>query len=104
MSSNIEATINQTFQAGFETSPGSGGAGTYLLQSLTIDPTDELATKTYKPQGRRFKALVEPDKQWTSFAVSGDALYSEPLLLFENIFGTAAPTTIDTDVYKRVYD
>ena len=31
-------------------------------------------------------------------------LYSEPLLLFENIFGTAAPTTIDTDVYKRVYD
>jgi hypothetical protein len=99
----VSATINQMIQLGQEAVPGIGGEAKCIIRSLSIEPADELHVNTYQPQGRRYPALAVPDKAWTSFGVSGVALYTEILYLLENIFGMASVTTIGTRTIQRIY-
>jgi hypothetical protein len=97
-------SVNIARQLGFESSLGGGGAANYLLQSLTIEPGDELTVQEIIAQGNRFPSAEAVEEAWTSLAVSGDALYTETLLCLENFFGTVSPTTVGTSTKKRIYD
>lgn len=99
----VAATLNQVVQIGQEASLGAGGTAGHVLKGLRIDPKAELMTKAFTPQARRFVSVVEPEKQWTTFPLAGDALYSEILYALEAIFGTVTATTLGTLTKRRVY-
>lgn len=100
------SSSNVRSQLGWESPIGSGGPTTYNMQSLTIEPADEIAVNEYAAQGHRFDTVVAINQSWSSFGVTGPALYTEALLAVENAFGTSAPTTPAGAVTarKRVYD
>ncbi len=101
-----ESQINVLGQLGFESSFGAGGSAGYGLQSLLIEPGDELDVKEYSSQGHRLDTVTVINKQWSSLKASGPALYTETLLAIENLLGTVAPSTPAGAVTarKRVYD
>lgn len=105
MTFNVSATIDQTIQIGQESSPGAGGNANRRLDSMVIAPSDEITTKSYRPQGHRHTSVVTEDMAMSSFDVTGPVDFRETLYAIENIFGTVAPTLLSgaTKSYQRVY-
>lgn len=102
---NPVSTINVFHQIGQEASAGAGGAAGTKLQSLKIEPGDELTVKQIMALGHRFDTGVAIDQAWTSFALSADVLtYTEHLYALENLLGTVAPSVVGVGTQKRVYD
>lgn len=103
MTVQLQPGLTQRVQIGQESTAGTlAGAGKQLIAAM-ITPTDEHETRTFRPQGRRFDRQVEAEKDWSSFDVSGDVLYSEIPYFLEAIFGTVSPTTVGASTKKRVY-
>lgn len=102
---NASATIDQTWQIGQEATPGAGGGANRVLNSMQINPSDEVTTKSYRPQGHRHTTVVTEDLASSSFDVTGPIDFRESLYAIENIFGTATPTLVvgATKTYQRVY-
>ncbi len=102
-----ESQINVLGQLGFESGGfGAGGAAGYALQSLLVEPGDELQVNEYSAQGHRLDTVTVINKQWSAVKVSGPALYTEALLAVENFLGTVSPSTPSGAVAtrKRIYD
>lgn len=100
------SSINVRSQLGWEPVIGQGGPTAYNMQSLTIEPGDEIAVNEFAAQGHRFDTVVAINQSWSSLKVTGPALYSEVLLAIENILGTIAPSTPAgaVNARKRLYD
>src|SRR5487761_2279805 len=105
MTYNVSATIDQTVQIGQEPSPGTGTAANRKLNTIVIEPSDEITTKSYRPQGHRHNATVTEDMAMSSWTATGPVDYRESLYLIENIFGTVTPTLLPgaTKSYQRIY-
>ena len=100
----VVSSINVFSQIGLESAPGAAGAAGTKLQSLHIEPADELTIKEIEAQGHRFPTGTVQDMAWTSFATSEPSmLYTEHLYLMENLFGTVTPTPLGTRTQQRVY-
>lgn len=90
---DVVSTINVTSQIGQEATPGAGGAAGTKLQTLKIEPGDELTIKQIMALGHRFDTATVVNQQWSSFGLSADELsYTEALYALDNIFGAAAPS------------
>lgn len=102
---NASATIDQTIQIGQEATPGAGGSANRKLDSMEIAPSDDITTKSYRPQGHRHTSVVTEDMAMSSFDVSGPLDFRETLYAIENIFGAATPTLVPstTKTYQRIY-
>ena len=102
---NASATIDQIWQIGQEASPGAGGSANRKLDSMQINPSDEVTTKSYRPQGHRHTTVVTEDMALGSFDVTGPVDFRETLYAIENIFGTVTPTLVSgaTTTYSRIY-
>jgi len=102
----ISSKINVLHQLGWEASPGAGGATAYRMQSLGIEPGDELAVNEFTAQGYRVDTVSAINQAWSTLAVSGPALYTEFLFALENALGTVSPSTPAgaVNARKRIYD
>lgn len=103
---DVVSTINVTSQIGQEATPGAGGAAGTKLQTLKIEPGDELTIKQIMALGHRFDTATVVNQQWSSFGLSADELsYTEHLYALDNIFGAAAPSVPSGAVatQKRVW-
>ena len=85
------ATIFQGIQLGVESTNGANAAADKQLLSLTLEPTIELETNTYKPTGHKYPTIVVPNKEWTSAKLGGPLTYGEIVYLLSSVLVTPTP-------------
>jgi hypothetical protein len=82
--------VNQKVQLGVESTPGTGVAGTKLLEMFNWMPGVEADVKSFPPTGFKYPTEQIEDKEWSSWAFDGNMDYNGIVYPIASVFG--APT------------
>lgn len=82
-------TINQNNQIGVETTSGTAVAANKLLESFEIVPQAKVDQAKFRKQGRRYKSIIEPGKDYTEAKITGLATYDEMVYPISALLGAA---------------
>lgn len=84
--------IFQNLQLGAEATAGTAVAANKQLLDMKIMTDIDGAVDTFKPSGRRFSTIIQPNKEWGTGKVEGKAGYNTLTWIFQSLMKKVTPT------------
>lgn len=100
------AHVLETVQIGLETVPGTAVAAPTNVRGMSIGMTMGGGADIFRPDGHKFAAVIAPNAEWSTLAVTGKPTYTEICYLLENIYGppVGGVTVVGVLGRKRIYE
>ncbi|MHB8398430.1 MAG: hypothetical protein ACYDCI_05775 [Candidatus Limnocylindrales bacterium] len=93
----------EAVQIGLEVTPGTAVAAPTNIRGLSIDIGMGGQADFFRPDGRKFNAVVSPNAEWSTWAMNGKPTYTEICYPLEAIFGQPVVTAVGTTGKMRTY-
>lgn len=103
------STVAQVSQIGVEATPGTAVPATRRLGSLSVVPSVNLTTDTFRPAGLKFPTISVPNQEYADVAVTGKPTFEEVIYPLAGAFGTPVITQVmdgatQTGAYEWQFD
>ena len=92
------ASVFEDTIIGVEVTPGTSVAVTKRLSATGISSTPNIATRRFRPMGRKMDTLVIPGKSSTEASIEGAGTYYDLVYLLSSIMGKVTPVLVPTSV------
>lgn len=87
----VRAYINQKFQVGVETTPGTSVAAGKELNCFSFTLGTEAETQFYGGTGQKYDEVQEVNKEWSGGSMDGNMDYNGLVYPLSSIFGATTP-------------
>ena len=100
------AHVLETVQIGLEVTPGTLVTAPTNVRGMSIGMTMGGGADIFRPDGRKFPAVIAPNAEWSTWSLTGKPTYTEICYPLENIYGppVGGVTIVGVLGRKRVYE
>ena len=95
--------ITENVQIGLETVEGTAVPAGTNIQSVSVETKIGGTAEFFRPDGRRFNVLSTNNQEWSTFAITGKATYTEIDYLIAMMLGDVAPSSSGVGIKTRAW-
>lgn len=100
----LPATVFKGIQVGVEGTPGTPVAANKKLLAVSMVPSPQAETKSFKAMGNKYASFASLNKEWSSINIEGVPTYNEIVYLLSGLLHYAAPVQQGaTTAYKWTF-